>query len=67
MPTFHQASSSALAEIPLTSLADATAVIAERPYARRGAPAVDAQIRVVLADDHLLVRAGIRSLLRTSR
>jgi DNA-binding NarL/FixJ family response regulator len=66
MVTFRSASESPLAEIPLISLADASAALAARPYARRGAPALDATIRVVLVDDHLLVRSGIRSLLRTA-
>ena len=40
------------------------ASLAERPYVRRGIPIPDRVIRVVLADDHTLVRAGLRVLLR---
>lgn len=40
--------------------------LAERPYARRGVPLSDAPIRVLLVDDHVVVRVGLRALLRTA-
>jgi two-component system response regulator NreC len=40
------------------------ATLASRPYARRGTPTSDDIIRVVLVDDHAMVREGIRLLLR---
>jgi len=46
------------------SLAAVGASLASRPYARRGVPIADRVVRVVLADDHTLFRAGIRVLLR---
>lgn len=50
--------------------ADALAAIGTKlvsqSYARRGVPASDTPIRVVLADDHTLFRAGLRLLLRQS-
>jgi two-component system, NarL family, response regulator NreC len=50
-------------DLPLDSLADLGANLASRPYARRGAPAPDRVIRVILVDDHTIVREGVRSLL----
>ena len=48
-------------EDPLATLG---ASLACRPYVRRGVPVPDRVIRVVLADDHTLFRAGLRALLR---
>jgi len=53
-------------DIPLASLAGAAAALATRPYVRRGAPATGETIRVVLADDHALLRAGLKALLRSA-
>ena len=39
------------------------ATLAARPYARRGVPMRDEVVRVVLVDDHAIVRAGLRLLL----
>jgi DNA-binding NarL/FixJ family response regulator len=47
-----------------TSLAAVGALLASREYARRGVRMSDQTIRVVLADDHSLVREGLRLLLR---
>jgi DNA-binding NarL/FixJ family response regulator len=48
----------------LDPLATVGASLAERPYARRGVPIADRVIRVLLADDHTLFRAGLHVLLR---
>jgi two-component system, NarL family, response regulator NreC len=48
------------------SLAQVGAEFASRPYARRGIPASNATIRVVLVDDHAMVREGLRVLLRNA-
>lgn len=53
-------------DLPLDSLASVAANVLERPYARRGIPMADRVIDVILADDHALVRAGLRALLRGS-
>ena len=45
-------------------LAAVGASLADRPYARRGVPIADRVVRVVLADDHTLFRAGLHVLLR---
>ena len=47
-------------------LARLGASLAERPYAKRGVPVSSETIRVVLVDDHTLVREGLRLLLRTA-
>jgi two-component system, NarL family, response regulator NreC len=47
-----------------SALADAGAVLASRPYARRGVSTSNEPIRVILADDHRLLRQGLKALLR---
>jgi two-component system, NarL family, response regulator NreC len=47
-------------------LAQLGATLAERPYARRGVAVSSETIRVLLADDHTLVREGLAVLLRTA-
>jgi two-component system, NarL family, response regulator NreC len=47
-------------------LARLGATIAARPYARRGISASDQIIRVVLIDDHAMVREGLRLVLRSA-
>jgi DNA-binding NarL/FixJ family response regulator len=47
-------------------LAELGASLAARPYARRGVPMSDEIIRVVLVDDHAMVREGLRLLLRAA-
>jgi two-component system, NarL family, response regulator NreC len=47
-------------------LAQLGAAMAVRPYARRGIPQSNEMIRVVLADDHGIVREGLRVLLRSA-
>jgi two-component system, NarL family, response regulator NreC len=51
---------------PSGPLAEIAAQIAAAPYARRGVAVSDETIRVLLVDDHRLVRAGLRALLRTA-
>lgn len=46
------------------ALAALGASLSNASYARRGVPVGDVPIRVVLADDHTLFRAGLRVLLR---
>lgn len=53
----------ALASAPHGTLAEVGRELAARPYARRGVPARTEPIRVILVDDHNLVRAGIKSVL----
>jgi two-component system, NarL family, response regulator NreC len=47
-------------------LAQVGASLAARPYARRGIAVSNATIRVVLVDDHAMVREGLRVLLRNA-
>lgn len=47
-----------------SALADAGAALASRPYARRGVSPSNEPIRVILADDHRLLRQGLKALLR---
>jgi two-component system, NarL family, response regulator NreC len=47
-------------------LAQLGAAIAARPYARRGISMSSETIRIVLVDDHTMVREGLRLLLRTA-
>src|SRR5690242_15720290 len=42
------------------------ATLAARPYARRGVSIADRTIRVILVDDHAMLREGLRLLLRTA-
>jgi len=42
------------------------ATLAARPYARRGVSIGDGTIRVILVDDHAMVREGLRLLLRSA-
>ncbi len=54
------------AEIPHGTLAEVGRELASRPYAQRGVPARIEPIRVMLVDDHSLVRAGLRAVLHAS-
>ena len=47
-------------------LAQIGASIADRPYARRGMSVSNEMIRVLIADDHAIVREGLRLLLRSA-
>ncbi|MHB1224381.1 MAG: response regulator [Gemmatimonadaceae bacterium] len=51
--------------VPFDSLASVGAALANQRYARRGVPVGSETIRVILVDDHTLLRAGIRALLRS--
>jgi DNA-binding NarL/FixJ family response regulator len=46
------------------ALAETGAALASRPYARRGVSPSSEPIRVLLADDHKLMRSGLKALLR---
>jgi DNA-binding NarL/FixJ family response regulator len=54
------------AAIPDASLAETGAALAARPYARRGISPSGDPIRVILADDHKLLRQGVKALLRNA-
>jgi len=49
---------------PSSSLVNLGAPLAARPYARRAVPVREETIRVILVDDHALIREGLRALLR---
>ena len=49
--------------IPHTTLADAGAALAARPYAQRGIAVPQREIRIVLADDHTIFRSALKELL----
>jgi DNA-binding NarL/FixJ family response regulator len=51
---------------PSSALAQIGASLAARPYARRGVPVREETIRVILVDDHTLVREGLRVLLQSA-
>jgi len=61
--TTHTIEPHPLPDAPHGTLAEVGRDLASRPYARRGVPARIDPIRVVLVDDHQLVRAGLRSVL----
>ncbi len=52
-------------EASFESLASLGEALIHQPYARRGVPARDEPIRVILVDDHTILRAGVRALLRS--
>jgi two-component system response regulator NreC len=49
-----------------SSLAQLGASLAARPYARRGVPVGNDTVRVILVDDHTLIREGLRALLQAA-
>ena len=51
-------------DVPDTSLAEAGAALASRPYARRGIAFSDRRIRVLIADDHTVVRRALHYFLQ---
>lgn len=53
------------ADVPHGTLAEVGRDLASRPYVHRGVPARIEPIRVMLVDDHTLVRAGFRSVLHS--
>ncbi len=60
-----QATSTAPARsLPLDSLSSVGAALAARDYAKRGVASSGEVLRVLLVDDHTLMRAGLRALLR---
>src|SRR5687768_6867860 len=52
--------------LQLNSLADVGTALADRPYSKRGVPASGEPIRILLVDDHTIVRAGLKALLRSA-
>jgi len=52
------------ADVPSGSISEVARDLATRPYARRSVPARAEPIRVMLVDDHNLVRAGVKLVLR---
>jgi two-component system response regulator NreC len=52
--------------MPAGDLAQLGADMASKPYARRGVAMGNETIRVLLVDDHAMVREGLRLLLRTA-
>ena len=55
---------SANGRLPLDSLSSVGAALAARGYARRGVASSGEVLRVLIVDDHTLMRAGLRALLR---
>jgi two-component system, NarL family, response regulator NreC len=51
------------ADVPQGTLSEVGRDLASRPYAQRGVPARNEPIRVMLVDDHALVRAGLKAVL----
>jgi DNA-binding NarL/FixJ family response regulator len=51
-------------EIPSSSLADAGSALVARPYVRRGVPSPDRILRVLLVDDHVVVRHALKLMLQ---
>jgi len=53
------------ASVPCGTISEIARELAARPYARRGVPARAEPIRVLIVDDHNLVRAGVKLVLRS--
>ena len=51
-------------DVPYGTLAQAGAALAARPYARRGVAPSDEIVRVLLADDHTIVRTAVKAMLQ---
>jgi DNA-binding NarL/FixJ family response regulator len=56
----------AIPPLPLASLQHLGAILADRPYARRGVPVSSEMIRVLIVDDHTLMRMGLRAMLNAA-
>ena len=54
----------AATEVPHGTLAEAGAALAARPYARRGVAPTDQQVRIMLVDDHTIVRSALKAMLQ---
>jgi DNA-binding NarL/FixJ family response regulator len=66
MVTSSSTSRRADTPIPLDNLTEAGEALVARPYARRGVPLAERPIRVLLADDHTLLRTALKLLLQRS-
>lgn len=53
-------------DAPASRLREAAALASQSRYARRGVPVSDRVIRVLLVDDHAILRNGLRALLRSA-
>ncbi|MEO7771559.1 MAG: response regulator transcription factor [Gemmatimonadaceae bacterium] len=53
-------------EIPAVTLASAGSALSSRPYVRRGVTTSDRMLRVLLVDDHVVMRHAIRLMLQRS-
>ena len=62
--TTRSAATRERAEVPRGTISEIGRELLARPYARRGVPARAEPIRVLLVDDHNLVRAGVKLVLR---
>ena len=62
----REATNGGEAPAPSRDLARVGADLASRSYARRGVSTSGETIRVVLVDDHTIVRSGLKALLRTA-
>ena len=51
-------------EIPSANLSEAGAALAARPYVRRGVPTPERSLRILLADDHTVVRTALKLMLQ---
>jgi DNA-binding NarL/FixJ family response regulator len=54
------------ADVPLDSLTSLGAALADRPYSRRGIGQSAEVIRVLVVDDHVMFREGLKALLRNA-
>ncbi len=51
-------------EVPTRTLAEAGAALAARPHVRRGVSPVHGQVRLLLVDDHVVLRSALKFMLQ---
>ena len=51
-------------DVPFNNLAEAGIALAAQPFVRRGVPSPDRPLRVVLVDDHTVVRRALKMMLQ---